>query len=275
MPVTDQLGSLRFHGFFGLRVPVHDFPGFENVLLSQQEGSRRLFARLQLRDKLERAAGIPVVIHAVVAFSVQHRLRLVKAVSSQKLLPPSRIAGNLRACQAEEAFPAGGSVRIRIVEFVNLFQKEVVVEFRPCDELCVLHVHQVLGVKALRRQFRVSEYADLPRPVGQVLHADPPNLMSRAHGTIIHRTAPDPVVFTDEFGIARPVVAFGFILVQRLPDRLPAGAPEVTRLFIPQIDIPSGFVKLIEGIAEDPSGGPALDEAVSAGVYRNNRAVIR
>ena len=143
------------------------------------------------------------------------------------------------------------------------------------NKLGILHVHQILRVQALCCKFTVAEYADLPFPVRQVLQADPPDFMGRAHGNVIQCPAADAVIFTDEFRIAGAVVAFSLILFQRLAHGVPAGRPEVSCFLIPQVDIPAGLVKLIEGIAQDSSRGAALDKAVASGVHRYDGTVIR
>ena len=70
-------------------------------------------------------------------------------------------------------------------------------------------------------------------------------------------------------------MAFALIGIQGLGHRLPAGGPEIPGFFIPQVDIPAGLVKLVEGIAQDPACGTALDKAVSAGVHSDDGTVIR
>ena len=275
VPVADQLGKLLLHRLFQILIPIHNLPGLEDRLLTQKEGSRRLSAGFQSSAELQRAAGIAVIVQAVVALSVQHGLGSVEPVPAQELFPPARIGRHLRAGQAEEAFPPGRPIRIRIVELVDLLQDEIFVELRPRDELGVLHVHQVLGIEALRCELRIAEDGDLPRPVRQVLQGDAPDLMGRTHGDIVQGAAADPVVLADEFRIARAVVAFSLVLIQRLLHRFPAGGPEFPGLLIAQIDIPAGLIKLIEYIAEDPPGCAALDEAVSAGIHRDDGAVIR
>ena len=148
-------------------------------------------------------------------------------------------------------------------------------EFRLGDELRVLHVHQVLGIEAFGRELGISEYADLPRPVRQVLQCNRPYFMRRPHGHIVQGPAPDSLVFAHEFRIACSVVALGFVLVQGLADRLPAGAPEVPGFFVPQVDIPAGLIKLVKCITEDSSSRAALHKAVAAGIHRDDRAVVR
>ena len=275
VPVGNQLLQFLFNRRGCIRIMVHDLLRLKDRLLSQQEGSGLLPARPQCRAELQGAAGIGIVIQAVVAFPVQHCLRPVKPVPSQELLPPARIAFHRRARQAEETLPPCRSVRIRIAEFIDLLQNEVVMEFRLRNELSILHVHQVLGIKTLRRQFGITEHSNLPRPVRQVLHRDPPHLMGRAHGNIVQDPAADPVILADNLRIARAMVTFGLVFFQRLRHRLPAGGPEVTRLLIPQIDIPARLIKLIEGIPQNPPGSTALDKAVSPGIHRYNRAVFR
>ena len=275
VPVTDQLLQFLLCRPLGVRVTVHDLLRFKHRLLSQQESRGLLFARLQRDAELERTAGIGIVVQAVVTLAVQHRLRTVKPVPSEELLPPSRIACHRRPGQAEETLAPRRSVRIRIVVLIDLFQDEAVVEFRLRDELRILHVHQVLGIEAFGRQLGIAEYADLSGLVRQVLQADPPDLMGRSHGDIIQGLAADPVVLADDLRIAGAVMAFRFILLQRFGHRLPAGGPEIAGLFIPQVDISSGLVKLVERIPEDPSGSPALDETVSAGIGCHDCTVFR
>ena len=148
-------------------------------------------------------------------------------------------------------------------------------EFGPGDKLRILHVHQVLGVEAFGGKLRIAEHADLPRTVCHVLQGDPPYFMGGTHRHIVQRPAADSVVLAHEFRIAGTVVAFRLILLQRLFYRLPAGAPEISGFLIPQVDIPARFIKLVECIPQDPSGSSALHKAVSAGIHRNDRTVIR
>ena len=147
-------------------------------------------------------------------------------------------------------------------------------EFRAGDELGVLHVHQVLLVIAFGGQLAVAEDGQLARLAARVAHLQPPDLMGRALRHVIQRVGGDARVLGADLGIGGAVAAAGLEAVQRLFHRPPAGGPEIAGFVVPQVDIAARLVELVEHIAQDAPGGAGLDEAVAAGVLRDDRAVL-
>ena len=90
--------------------------------------------------------------------------------------------------------------------------------------------------------------------------------MLRVKRNIVKRLRMDSRIIGHNLCVGRSVAAFAFVFAQVFSDRLPRRGPIIFCVVVPDVNVPSGLVKIVEHIAQDSSVGAGLGKAVAASV---------
>ena len=184
------------------------------------------------------------------------------------------MAGDRRAFEAKETFPAVGSVREAIPVFVDVLQHVVAHPLGTADKLRILQVDHILLVIVFVGQLAIPEYGYLAGTIAGVFQCEPPYFVRCAKRNVIQRPGAYACVFAYKFGVGCAVATYRAVCVQRFGYRLPAGGPEITGFVIPKVQVTPRFIKLVEGIAKNPPRRAGFNEAVTARVDGDDRAIF-
>ena len=85
----------------------------------------------------------------------------------------------------------------------------------------------------------------------------------------------NPSVIRRHFCVCRPVAALAFIICKLLSHRLPGSGPIIFTFIVSDINVTPRLIKMIENIAQNPSGCTGFGKTVPAGIIGNDSAVLR
>ena len=144
------------------------------------------------------------------------------------------------------------------------------------DELAVLQIGQIVEGRPIAGIFDISEGRQPPRLIGRVGQLDPPDFHRPAERHEIGRFGADAGIIRGDRRVGGAVAALGFVLVERLADRLPGGAPEVTGLSVAQINIAPGLIERhgIEANAGEAALCGGFVERIAAGIVGDDGAIL-
>ena len=269
LPVIVKYPQLLTAGLGGVFVGLQQGFRLAIRLFAYDKGKGFCFTRSQRDFRGQRAAAVAAVIQLVSQIAGLNARGVCKAaVAAQEFLPVAAVGSNLRPAQAEEPF------NLFFLIFVDGLLNAVSPEVGLGNKQRVLQVYQVLLVIRLVGEFTVAADGQVPNPVRIVPHQNPPNLVLRAQGHIVHCLGVNPRVVCQHVGVGDAVAALTVVLGQILSHRLPGSGPVVPAVIVPQVDVASGLVKVVEPIPKNSSIGARLAEAVAAGLIGNNRAVL-
>ena len=149
---------------------------------------------------------------------------------------------------------------------MNLLHDAVAREFRPGDEQGVLQIYLIHLIVAVVGEFGVTGEGQISGVVTVVGDGQSPNLILGIQGHIVQRLGVDAGIVRIHPGVAHAVAALRLVLLQRLAHGHPGRGPEIPAVVVPDVQIPTRLVKVIEHIAQDASVGAGGGEAVAAGV---------
>src|SRR5450759_4526029 len=148
----------------------------------------------------------------------------------------------------------------------------------------VLHLHLADGVVALEvggvvlgvpeAELDGAEEGELRRLSPFVRYPDPPDLHGLPAGDEVERFRADALVPRRDDGIAKAVTAG--VALQLALGRLPAGAPEVARGVVAEVDVPAAHVerRVVVPIARQPAETGVAVEGVAARRVRDDPEVF-
>ena len=157
---------------------------------------------------------------------------------------------------------------------MNLLHDAVACKFRPGNEQGILQIHLIHLVVAVVGEFRVAGEGQIAGFITVVGDGQCPDLILGIQRHIVKGFGADAGIVRAHPGVAHAVTALRFVQIQGLAHRHPGGRPEIPAVVVPDVQIPSGLVEVIEDIPQNPSVGAGGGETVAAGVVGDNRAIF-
>ena len=240
------------------------------------------FSGLQIDIHLKCSAAVVACGQRVLTFSFFHDNRVcIRAVGAEKNFAVRIESFYFRSCDCQERMPSLPAVfemfRTGGHENVRSVIDDRIDNIHLHNKLCILKIYHVLSNVPVVCVFDIRKSAQCPLFFTGVFKRYQPALVIFSERNEVECFRFDAGIFRGNFCVGRTVTAFGFKILQRLADRLPACGPEVFALLVVEIQIPAGLIhgNNIETKPREPALCCRLVETVAAGIVGDDRAVFR
>ncbi len=194
MPVINKFLYLSIYLACSL-VLRHDILCGNGVLLTEDENKLLGLTCCQCEIRLERTAGIGVVVEHVIALAALNSDGVaIISVSADKAVEIAVISTYVSAHQTEESLSVVGTVSVLAAVLVYVLYYLIALKRGACDEQGVLEIYLILLVVVLVGELDKAPSGKVPCLIALVCYLDSPYLIGLVQGHIVSQLALDAAV---------------------------------------------------------------------------------
>ncbi len=248
---------------------------------AEYHGDFARLAGLQLEIRLQHAAGVVTVGAATGATAPLDGNRVSVAAVGPKECLTIRFEPDDRCPEQRHVAVAALIPKLEIFGMLRQIaglgaRQHIFLDFCVDDILAILKVERVVPHVPFRRKLDVREQIERARPRAVILDTQVPNLVVLAERDEVSTFGANLGVLRFDDRVAGAVATGRAVHFERFADGLPRARPVIAGISIAQVEIAPGLVHGdgVESQTREASLCSGLEEAVAAGIVRNDRAVL-